>query len=130
MKYLLDTFTLLWTIFEEADTIPKKAKAVMEETGNELVFSAASAWEIAIKFFLGRLELQSHPDEWLPSVVLKMGLRQLSITQRHALALVHLPLHHKDPFDRLLICQAKLEGLTIITPDTIFRKYRVPVIWG
>lgn len=129
MKYLLDTAIFLYMIFDQRDQISKKTLQVVQDFENELYFSAVSAWEIAIKYSLGKLVLQDPPQEWLPDIIFKMGLRPLPISQAHAFFVAKLPYHHRDPFDRLLIAQAKLEKLKIITPDKIFKKYRIPTVW-
>jgi len=91
-----------------------------------VVVSAISAWEIAIKRALGKLELKDTVDE----IVARNGFVALSATMRHGDLLRELPLHHHDPFDRLLIVQALDEGLTIFTSDRAFEPYRVPVVWA
>jgi len=128
VKHLLDTAVFLWAAFGEAEKLSRKALKIIEGS-DELYFSAVSAWEIAIKYSIGKLPLKKDPQQWLPDVVLKMGLKQLPIAQRHALRVSHLPEHHKDPFDRLLIAQALLEDMSLLTPDAAIKKYRVPVIW-
>lgn len=129
MKYLLDTVTFLWMLFDETDRLSESAREALDNDRAELFFSAASAWEIAIKHSIGKLPLKKPPAAWLPEIVGKMDLHPLPIHARHALAVANLHWHHRDPFDRLLVCQAHSEGLTIITPDTIFRRYHVPIIW-
>lgn len=129
MKFLLDTATFLWAIFDEKEKISRKALQALENPEHELFLSAASTWEIAIKYSLGKLELQDDPADWLPRTIQKIGLKPLTITHQHTLAVTHLPFHHKDPFDRLLIAQAKSENLHLLSPDEIFRKYRVSVVW-
>lgn len=129
MKYLLDTVVFLWVIFDERSRISATAISILEDPKNELFFSAASAWEIAIKYSLGKLELKKNPAEWLPDLISKMGLHPLPISQRHALEVGRLPYHHRDPFDRLLVAQAKTEGLPMITPDSLFKDYEMEVVW-
>lgn len=129
MKYLLDTSIFIWMLQGNKDKIPRRVEQLMEREGTQLILSSVSTWEIAIKYGLGKLELPHHPRRWLPEVVLKMGLQQLPITQTHSLGVTDLPFHHKDPFDRLLVSQAKQENLPIISPDKMFRKYRVKVVW-
>ncbi len=129
MKVILDTAVFLWMIFGEESKITKRGLKVLEDEKNELFFSVVSAWEIAIKYSIGKLELENPPQQWLPDIVIKMGLQQIPILQGHALAVAELPSHHKDPFDRLLVSQAKTEGMSIISPDPIFKKYRVKTIW-
>lgn len=128
MKYLLDTAVFLWTCLDMREKISPKATAVLE-TSSSLFLSSASVWEIAIKHSIGKLGLKGDPKEWLPDAVLKMGLKQLPVTHRHALDVAHLPNHHKDPFDRLLISQSRIEKMTLLTPDLMIKKYRVQVLW-
>ncbi|MFO1518337.1 MAG: type II toxin-antitoxin system VapC family toxin [bacterium] len=128
MSYLLDTAVFLWMIFGEEEKFSRKALKIVEESDN-LYLSAASLWEIAIKFSLGKLSLQKNPDTWLPDVIGQMNLKPLPITQGHALAVAQLPYHHKDPFDRLLIGQARREEMSILSPDRVFKKYKIPLVW-
>lgn len=103
--------------------------AVLQNENHELVISAVSTWEIAIKYSIGKLKLDGNPQRWIPEIILKMGLQQLPISQRHTLRMSHLPFHHKDPFDRLLAGQAQLEKMALLSPDKIFKKYKVTTIW-
>jgi PIN domain nuclease of toxin-antitoxin system len=128
VKYLLDTVVFLWAAFGEESQLSRRALKIIEES-SELHFSAVSAWEIAIKYSIGKLHLKKDPRLWLPDIVLKMGLKQLPVTQRHALRIIHLPHHHKDPFDRLLVGQALTEELSLLTPDAVIKKYRVRTVW-
>jgi PIN domain nuclease of toxin-antitoxin system len=96
---------------------------------NEIFFSASSAWEIAIKYKGGRLDLPDLPEKFIPRRLLSYRLRMLDIGLQHVLSAGALPLHHHDPFDRLLIAQAKIEKLTIATPDKAFDAYGVPLLW-
>jgi PIN domain nuclease of toxin-antitoxin system len=122
VRLLLDTNALVrWHL--------KKLRpaAVRTVQRAELVMvSAISAWEIAIKRALGKVDLQDHVED----IVTRNGFVALSATIRHGDLLRHLPLHHPDPFDRLLIVQALDEGLTILTADRAFEPYRVPVVWA
>ncbi len=127
MSCLLDTAVFLWMISGQEENVSKKASSILEE--EELVLSAVALWEIAIKHALGKLELKGNPRSWLPEIVVKMQLRPLPITHRHAWGRWDLPPHHKAPFDRLLISQARIEKLPILSPDAVFKKYRVETIW-
>ena len=129
MKYLIDTAVFLWMIFDEQQKISKKALVLLKDDNNEFYFSAASAWEIAIKHSIGKLELKKNPKDWLPCIILKMGLRPLPVTQHHAFEIIKLPPYHRDPFDRMIIAQAKIENISVLTPDSIFKKYKARVIW-
>jgi PIN domain nuclease of toxin-antitoxin system len=95
---------------------------------NDLYLSVASAWEIAIKFGLGKLELPAPPSDLVPELMSKSAVTALPIRHSHALHVAELPLHHRDPFDRLLVAQAQLEELPILTADPQFEPYEVDVI--
>jgi PIN domain nuclease of toxin-antitoxin system len=123
MPYLLDTHILLWWL-GDYPKLSKTARELLKDQQNSFFVSSASAWEIAIKKALGKLEA---PDE-LEKVLFENNFLPLSITISHALTAGKLPLHHLDPFDRMLISQAKVENLTIITHDPIFKKYPMKVI--
>jgi len=129
MKILLDTHAWLWML-----TTPERlgtgATALVEDQTHDLKLSAASSWEIAIKYRLGKLPLPSPPARYIPERMQIFGVEPLPITHTHALAVAELPLHHTDPFDRLLIAQAQLDGLTILTLDRMFAKYEVPLRWA
>ena len=125
MKLLLDTHLLLWAA-GDPDRLSHTARALIEDPENELIFSAASLWEIAIKRGLGRADF--HVD----SRVLRRcqkdnGYGELPITSEHAVAIDSLPLIHKDPFDRILIAQAIVEGITLLTTDSLVAKYSGPI---
>lgn len=126
MKLLLDTHVLLW--FHASDPrLSKRAFDLMEAKENECWYSLVSLWEIAIKFNLGKLKLTDD----LPSTFKAMeasNLNRLSLTSAHVLDVADLPLHHRDPFDRMLIAQAKHEGMHLLTADPHFAAYGVPVI--
>jgi PIN domain nuclease of toxin-antitoxin system len=102
--------------------------SLVEDTRNELVLSAASAWEIGIKHGLGKLELSGTPESVIPDLMLRSGVEALPISHAHALRAGALPQHHRDPFDRLLVAQGQLENLPILTSDGHFAQYDVDVI--
>ncbi len=107
------------------ERLSKKTRSLVVATDNELLPSAASAWEIAIKHALGKLELPQAAEEYIPSTMSRTGMTPLPVHHRHALRVASLPAHHGDPFDRLLIAQAQLEQLPILTADRAFRLYDV-----
>lgn len=100
-------------------------REVLENPDNELLLSAVSSWEIAIKYSLGRLELPEPPMEFVPSRMVRSGVIGLAVEHRHALAVAELPAHHRDPFDRLLVAQALVESLPILTADPQLSRYGV-----
>lgn len=125
MKLLLDTHLLLWTA-EGPRRLSKVARALISDQDNELLFSAASLWEIAIKRSLGRNDFQLDP-RLLRRGLLDNGYAELPITSEHALATDSLRPIHKDPFDRILIAQATVEGITLLTVDPLVAQYPGPV---
>jgi PIN domain nuclease of toxin-antitoxin system len=102
----------------------------MEDPENTLLLSAASSWEIAIKYALKKLELPEPPARYVPSALRRGGVTPLPVEHAHALQVSELPPHHRDPFDRLLIAQAQLEGATLVTADPRFLLYDVDVLWA
>lgn len=127
MKILLDTEVWLWMISEPARLSPKTRKLLVAiET--ELYLSAASAWEIAIKHGLGKLELPEEPLPYVERLMAELSVLSLPILHRHALSVGSLPEVHRDPFDRILVAQALVENLQIVTADSVFRKYDVRVL--
>ena len=128
MKYLLDTGVWLWSL-TEPERIHPRAHQLITEGREELYLSAASSWEISIKSALGKLRLPSPPTRLVPESLAAQGIHPLPITHTHALGVSELPLHHKDPFDRLLIAQAQAEGMAILTADRSFGRYGVKVFW-
>ena len=127
MTLLLDTQCWLWaTSFE--DRLSRRARRLLTSGDHQLYFSVASMWEIAIKYAVGKLRLPEPPASFVPSRLLAMSIHALAISPEHALHVAMLPPHHRDPFDRLLIAQAQIEDLTILTSDPHFAAYDVSVI--
>ncbi len=118
MNLLLDTHVLIW--WDEGHRLLEPARQAIEEADTVFV-SAASAWELAIKSGLGRLR----PSRTVREAVEESGFLELPITFRHAERVATLPRHHRDPFDRLLVAQAEVEGLTLVTRDPVFGHYAV-----
>jgi len=110
------------------ERLSKKSRSLITTASNELVLSAASAWEIAIKYGLGKLQLPEPPAEYMPRLIARTSVTPLPVNHRHALHVATLPPHHRDPFDRLLVAQAQLEELPILTADRNFRLYDVEVL--
>jgi len=123
MKLLLDTHTLLWWL-DDNPTLSSKARKAISSEKNIIYVSSVSAWEIAIKKSLGKLEA---PDNLL-EVCAVNDFIELPITIKHALAVSELPKHHEDPFDRLLIAQSIIEQLTLVTRDGRIVEYDIPII--
>ena len=106
-------------------------RAILTEPDNELYLSAASSWEIAIKWSLGKLPLPTPPPEYVPQRMERQAVAALPVQHRHALHVVGLPRHHRDPFDRLLIAQAQLDKLTLLTADRKFADYDgIELLWA
>lgn len=127
-SFLLDTHVFLWWITAAPELSPA-AREVLAPGRNRLVWSAASSWEVAIKFALGRLPLPLPPGRLLPEHLARNRVEGLPVLDAHAWRVAELPVHHRDPFDRLLVAQAQVEGLTIVSADAQLRAYDVPVIW-
>jgi PIN domain nuclease of toxin-antitoxin system len=128
LKLLLDTCTFLWFQADSPQLSPT-ARAHILDPANEVYLSAVSVWEIARKYAQGGLSLPAHPSTLIPAVRKNSGIESLSLTETDALAAEKLQLFHKDPFDRMLIAQALMGGLAIVTPDRAFELYPVRVIW-
>lgn len=127
MNLLLDTHAIIWFI-TEADQLPENVKALIEDAGNECFVSIASLWEMGIKHSLGRLDLKADLKK-IFELIDQSGLSVMPITTTHILTSTTLAFHHRDPFDRLIIAQAKSEGLTLISKDGMFRDYNINLIW-
>ena len=127
MRLLLDTNALLWWLIE-SQRLGKDARRAIAHPSSAVYVSAVTAWEVAIKRALGRLPVPPNVAAWLPTELSANGFRTLPVTVDHAAAVEHLPLYHRDPFDRLLIGQARLEGLTIVTGDRAMERYPVPIL--
>lgn len=125
MRLLLDTQLLLWAA-GQPERLPAAARELIVDPANELLFSAASLWEVAIKAALGRADL-SADARLLRRGLLHNGYRELAVTGEHAVAAGDLPPIHKDPFDRLLVVQAAVEGIVLLTADPIVTRYPGPV---
>ena len=124
MKLLLDTHAFLWSA-SDPEKLSKSARAAIEDPSNDVFVSAAVAWEIAIKHALGKLDLPSDPAIYVPARIRTLGFKPLPIAQEHALAVCALPPHHQDPFDRIMVAQAQLEALIMVTSDASILKYAV-----
>lgn len=128
MRLLLDTHTLLWAAAHD-DRVSKRVNSLLHEAQNRLFLSAASGWEIVIKHQSGKLQLPEAPGRFLRQCLQLFDLEAISVTFEHALRVETLPDYHRDPFDRILIAQAQLENLTILTRDEVFTHYPVQTLW-
>lgn len=129
MRLLVDTHVWLW-LQTEPHRLDDAVLGLLADTGNDLLLSAASAWEVAIKYALGKLALPEVPERYVPERMRRSATTALAITHEHALAVADLPPHHRDPFDRLLVAQARLDDLDIVTADPAFAAYDVAVRWA
>ena len=128
MKLLLDTHTFLWFSFNTPD-LPFLTKELLEDSASELYFSHASVWEMGIKVSIGKLRFSAKVTDFVTKQMEKDDIQPLPISYSHLSLIESLPLHHKDPFDRLLIAQAKAEGLAIVSIDDKFDLYAISRLW-
>jgi PIN domain nuclease of toxin-antitoxin system len=128
MRLLLDTHSFLWFITGD-DRLSKTARGLVEDLGNQPWLSLASLWEIAIKTSIGRLELARPFGELIPEQMNLNGIEALDIRVEHLAQVAQLPFHHRDPFDRLLIAQAKVEDMPIVGADEVFDIYSITRLW-
>lgn len=126
MRVLLDTHAFLWAN-AEPDRLGRQ-RPLVEDDRTELLLSAASSWEIAIKVGLGRLALPDPPARYVPDRIRTLGLTPVPVEHAHALAVASLPPVHRDPFDRVLVAQAMLLSVPLLTADPVFEGYRVEVL--
>lgn len=128
MRLLLDTCTFLW-IAVDADALSARARELFADPGNDALLSVVSAWEIAVKNRLGKLPLPEPVDRLVPALREKYGVESLLLDEESALHESRLPALHRDPFDRMLISQALVHGLVLLTPDSQIQKYPVRTTW-
>jgi PIN domain nuclease of toxin-antitoxin system len=128
MKVVLDTHAFLWWITDD-DQLPSSARSIIGNRENELFLSAATGWEVAIKAKLGRIHLPAKVDSFIAKQLELNDIYSLPIHMSHALNVYNLPNYHRDPFDRLIISQAQLEKMSILTTDPQIARYGVKVVW-
>lgn len=128
MKLLLDSHVALWMVYEN-DKLSRAASLALEDKSNSLAVSYATLWELAAKMARGRLPVLGSSIAYIMQELDELQVPLLRIRRAHILAMEKLEMHHGDPFDRMLIAQAKVEGLTLVSADIQFRKYGVPVFW-
>ena len=129
MRVLVDTHCWLWAL-SRPEALNAEAAAVLSDDETDVVFSAASLWEIAIKSTLGKLRISTIDNDSLFDILEHQPVTRLPILHSHARQVANLPPHHGDPFDRLLIAQAQVEKLPIMTADDQFLRYEIEVIWA
>lgn len=127
MKLLLDTHVFLWML-ERPENINASTLSLIQEPANELLLSAASVWELSIKYAIGKIALPLPPGEYVALRCDRIGVAALPISFEHAAAVAQLPLIHSDPFDRMLVAQALVESLTIVTADLKIEAYAAGTI--
>jgi len=128
VKALLDTHTFLWWNMDDPQ-LSVSARELIADGANEIFFSAASAWEIALKAAKGRLSLPETPDKYIADRIHHYHFVPLPVLISHAVEVFRLPEYHNDPFDRLLVAQGCMEDLAIITVDDQIKRYEVETIW-
>jgi PIN domain nuclease of toxin-antitoxin system len=124
VKLILDTHAALWWLSDDDRVGPDAARQLTDDT-NQVLLSAAVVWEVAIKRSLGKLDA---PEDLVPTL-LGAGAQPLPVTLDHVAAVETLPCHHRDPFDRLLVAQALIEGAALVSRDEPLRSYGVPMVW-
>lgn len=124
MKLLLDTHAALWWLSDDERFSPAAERVLVDDT-NQVLLSAAVVWEVAIKRSLGKLQA---PENFVPAL-LGAGVQALAVSLEHAAVVEHLPSHHQDPFDRMLLAQASIEGAAVVSRDEALRPYGVTLIW-
>ena len=128
MKVLIDTHVFLW-ILVSPKKLSSRARSIIESGDNHVLLSTASLWEIAIKEQVGKLSLPNPPERYLRRRIAESDIEMLPVSAQHALRLFSLPVHHKDPFDRIIVAQSQEEDIAIITADAVMRRYEIEVIW-
>ena len=128
MKLLLDTHTLIWAV-DDPSKLGPQAVTALQDPANDLLLSAATIWEIAIKVGLGKLSLSMPYRQWMNQAITDLGMTVLPITVEYADVQVNLPKHHGDPFDRLLVAQSQVENIHLVSADPVFDQYGINRLW-
>jgi PIN domain nuclease of toxin-antitoxin system len=128
VNLLLDTCTFLWLV-TGSDALSRRARDLFQRADNDVYLSAVSAWEIAVKHALGRLPLPEPPDRFVRDMRVAHGIASLAVDEESALHVSRLPSLHRDPFDRMLVSQAIVHGLVILTPDPLVVQYPARTTW-
>jgi PIN domain nuclease of toxin-antitoxin system len=128
MNILLDTHAFLWFVNDDP-SLNESAKRLIEDESSQPFLSAASLWEIAIKISLGKLNLKQPYEVFIPQQLAFNGIGILNITMEHTAAVANLPFHHRDPFDRLLVVQSKIEKMPLVSADSVLDMYGITRVW-
>lgn len=128
MNLLLDTCTFLW-VAQGSNELSKRARELFADPANEVFLSVVSVWEIGVKNAAGRLPLPQSPERYVPALRERHGIESLALDETAVLQIAKLPSRHRDPFDRMLVCQAIVHGLTILTPDPLISQYPASTAW-
>lgn len=128
MRLLLDSHAFLWYLLND-DRLPQPIKDLLEDPAISVTVSVATQWELMVKSMRGRIRLPGSPEQFLIDPAEEAGFRVLPIEQRHVLALPELPDIHADPFDRMLIAQAIVDDMDLVTGDDVIRRYPVRTLW-
>ena len=128
MRLLLDTCTFLWLVTDDPSLSPE-ARSLIVDPDNDVLLSAVSTWEIAVKHGLGLLPLPDDPERYVPKLRRDHDIEPLPLDEESTLYLRRLPELHRDPFDRMLVCQAIVQGLILLTPDRDITEYPVRTLW-
>lgn len=128
MKLLLDTHTLLWFVLGDA-SLSATARQLIEDAANSKLVSPATYWELAIKISIGKYALHEPYETFIDRAIRQNGFLILPIESRHTAALINLPFHHRDPFDRLMVAQAMVENLVLVSADAVLDAYPIQRLW-
>lgn len=128
MRLLVDTHAMLWWLRDDSRLSPR-ARAILEDGGNELLWSLASSWEIAVKIRSGKLDLDRPLERLYADLVTEQGVVLLPVSHDHCARVADLPLHHRDPFDRMLVVQAQHARVPLLTADPKLGAYEVQLLW-
>ena len=128
MKLLVDAHTLIWAV-DDPSKLGRQAVTALQDPGNDLILSAGTIWEIAIKTGLGKLSLSMPYRQWMNQAITDLGMTVLPITVEYADVQVNLPKHHGDPFDRLLVAQSQVENIHLVSADAVFDQYGINRLW-
>ena len=128
MKLLLDTCSFIWFL-ADSPQLSAKARAAILDPANSVYLSAVSAWEIGRKYAKGDLELPGRPESLIPQVRTDSGILSLPLSEEEAISAEKLTILHQDPFDRMIIAQALVQGMVVVTPDRAFEPYPVRLLW-